>query len=259
MDGRSQVSRDEFESLKADYEQLKGEFTELKLSRLQKTIRKLKANKRIVLLVLFGLILLPMAVYAFTVPNIFVAGTPTVAADVNANFDAIANSLTAMEGKSWRLIYETDLVSATTNINVTGLNGNADKVYMVLARFVNTTGAGASYYLQPNGEDATFGYLFVGGSGGPPGSGNATSPGFYICSALASTSCEITGTVYAQTGAARVFIAQQIYSVTPGNVGGFQNVATSWSNTGSNITSLTVFASTNSMGAGSHIEIWGRR
>jgi hypothetical protein len=239
-------------------EALKAEIEALKLSRTQRIFRALRQNKRIVLA---STVLIPAAIFAFSIPNTFLAGTPTVAADVNANFTVIGNAISAMENKSWRVIFEMDVPSNSTSVNISGLDGNSDKSYMLIARFTNPTGSGTTYYAQPNGDSASnYAYQYVGATGGTPGVGSASSTGYHICSALSGTGCEITGTCFAPTGLARVFFAQQAFHVTPGAVAGFQNIATSWNNTGSNITSLLITSGTaNSIGAGSHIELWARR
>ena len=46
-----------------------------------------------------GLALTAFAAYAASVPNIFSAGDPARAADVNANFTALANAVTTLEAK----------------------------------------------------------------------------------------------------------------------------------------------------------------
>jgi hypothetical protein len=100
------VSREEFEDLRK-------EIAELKLSRMQKIIRAAKRDKRLVKIVIAGILVVPVILYAanITKPHDFVAGNPTIASEVNANFDTlytkvneIDNTLTAMNNrlaKAW--------------------------------------------------------------------------------------------------------------------------------------------------------------
>lgn len=256
---------DELQQLKQRLTALEAEVTILKLSQASRAWRHLRAGRRAIMAFVLCFAAIPLAVNAFTTPNTFIAGTPVVAADVNANFTAIKNQFDAMENKSWRLIHESDVGTATAAINVTGLNGNVDKTYLVIARFVNGTGSAANYYVQPNGDAGTnYGQQYIDGSGtGTPSKGNPganTTTGLHTCTAAAGTSCEAQATLFGVPGFARVLFANEVYNVTPGAVGGLQLIANSWNNTAANITSLNIMTLTaNGIGVGSHIEVWARR
>ena len=244
---------------------LVAEVAQLKLSRAERMRRFLARNYRLLRALLLCFVVVPVAVSAFTTPNTFTAGTPAVAADVNANFAAIKTRFDDMENRSWRLVHESDITVATAAVNVAGLSGNTDKAYKIVARFVNATGVTVNYYVQPNGDGGmNYGQQYIDGSGsgtaakGNPGANSTT--GMHICTATTGTNCETQGTLYAVSGYSRVLHATEIYNVSPGAVGGLQIIGNSWNNTAANITSLNIMSPTaNAIGMGSHIEIWARR
>ncbi len=84
MDLEPQVTRSEFEALKA-------ELAELKLSRAQKAIRAIKRNKLLAVGLTAVVVIVPVTLYAVSITKsfTFTAGNPTVASEVNANFDQL--------------------------------------------------------------------------------------------------------------------------------------------------------------------------
>ncbi len=259
------MSEEKINQLEQQLALLTSEVAELRLSRAQRLRRSLARNHRLIRAFLLCFVMVPVAVSAFTTPNAFTAGTPAVAADVNANFAAIKTRFDDMENKSWRLVHESDITVATAAVNVTGLSGNTDRTYRIVARFVNATGATVNYYVQPNGDGGmNYGQQYIDGSGsgtaakGNPGANSTT--GMHTCTATAGTNCETQGTLYAVSGYARVLYVTEIYNVSPGAVGGLQMIGNSWNNTAANITSLNIMSPTaNAIGVGSHIEVWARR
>ncbi len=86
-----QETRAEFDALKAAHAQMVAELSELKLTRLQKSVRAFKRNKRLVVGFIGVMILIPLSLYALSITKsfTFTAGNPTVASEVNANFDQL--------------------------------------------------------------------------------------------------------------------------------------------------------------------------
>jgi hypothetical protein len=84
-------ARAEIEALKIEHQRLASELTELKLSRRQRAIRAMKRNKRAIFILGLSVVIMPVAVFALSITKTFTfnAGNPTVAAEVNTNFDQL--------------------------------------------------------------------------------------------------------------------------------------------------------------------------
>lgn len=210
--------------------------------------------------VVFGLLLTTLAYAA--VPHTFKDGDTLTASQLNENFQALSAKIDAMEGKSWRLIYETDVTSATTNLNIAGLNGDTDLEYMLITRIRGGNGAG-DFKIQLNGDSANnYGFQRNQGSnGGFDSSRDTNQNGMYLCGVSSTSHVVISHAVlYAKSGYERLLINSFGGSATGTTVNGTGHYASAWNNTGSNITSMTINSSTvNGIGAGSHFEVWARR
>lgn len=206
------------------------------------------------------MLLLGTILYA-AVPNIFKDGDTLTATQLNDNFNSLSARLDAMEGKSWRLIYETDVTSATTSINVTGLNGNTDIEYFFSFRIIGG-GTGCTVMIRPNGDSAAnYGYQRVTGTST---SASATrDPAFTgLPLATAQNSGELaagSAIMWAKSGYARTLTSTATEGVNGTTVTNANVLASAWSNTGANITSFAIASGTNCIGVDSHIEIWARR
>ena len=198
--------------------------------------------------------------------NTFSSGSVMKSADINANF---ASLKAAIEGiptqKSMRLIYETDVTSATTSVNITGLDGNSDLTYFVFTRIVEA-GTNPDFYIQFNSDTntANYGNRSIGhyNYAGPGSSANNTMQGMYACGYGSSGGAGINNLnfqLYAKSGIRR--IASYNCGQYTSNATWQSSVGYSWwTDTASNITSITLKGNiTNSIGAGSHIEVWARR
>lgn len=258
-----------FDQLEKKIAELSSELAELRLTRAQKALRTFRRNRRAFSGFFACMILLPIALHAFTYPNAdFVAGNPAVAADVNARFTAIKTRFDAMENKTWRLISETDVGTATNVIDITGLDGDVDFQYTIRFKIISGNAAGGGYYtLQPNGDatGANYGTKQMGG--------NANASNVQISTALPTsgiyvgytsginqiTVCDMTALT--KSGSARIFstmIANAISGTTINDSIG--SAMTVWNNTAGNITSLRLISqNANGIGVGSHIEVWARR
>jgi hypothetical protein len=202
--------------------------------------------------------------------NTFSSGSVMKSADINANF---ASLKTAIEGiptqKAMRLIYETDVTSATTSVNITGLDGNSDVTYEIVYRIISNGGTGANDYFLRLNNDSGNNYTYTqivshqGLSTTVNQSGNATWNRLPLSSTAGGSS---SGSVhlgksllYAKSGYTRSLIDTSARQQASGQY--FTQVGYStWTDTGQNITSIQ-FSSTesNTIGAGSRIEVWARR
>lgn len=233
---------------------------ELRLSVLEKSRR----HRR--LLWISIALALPLGLWAATtIPNTFNDGDTLSAAKLNENFQALAAKIDAMEGKTWRLIYETDVTSATTSVNVTGLDGNTDHTYRIIARIVNGFAGASDFFIRPNSDSntANFGYSYILNDSGAvyaPASQTPSAGLNFATSASLNQTSLTEGTLSAKTGLTRQFV-NVIMAKSSGSGMNFAGVyGTVWNNTTSNISSLQFFSNqTNGIGAGSHIEIWARR
>ena len=165
-------------------------------------------------------------------------GTPAKASEVNANFAAIK---TAIEGipseKAWRLIAETDITSNTTSYTFSGLNGDSDVEYRIVARYVNQIGALSDYWLSLNGDvtGGNYGYCLTYGSNGGTainGCDGSISGAIITCSQVATGGVCMTEVIfYAKSGYKRIAILNAAsYTSTSSywHARGFAN----WNNTG---------------------------
>lgn len=247
---------------------LSAEVEALKLSRTQAVLRAIRRRKRAVVGFVACMVVLPIALHAFTYPNAdFVAGNPAVAADVNARFTAIKTRFDDMENKSWRLVSETDVGAATNQVDITGLNGDSDFEYQIRVKIIS--GANGGYYaLQPNADSTGANYNLKGWSG------NAHNDNVVISTTalpVAGIYCGYTNavgqqsisenSVFSKTGNSRVFFTHRANAIsTTAITDSIGTTYTVWNNSANNITSFRLISQNiNGIGVGSHIEIWARR
>jgi len=115
-----------------------------KITALESRLAELEKTKRRKLLIkIAAAIFVPFGLWAATIISHGFADGETLSAEkLNANFQPLAAKIDAMEGKSWRLIYETDMTSATTSLDNTGLDGDTDHEYLIISRIRGGNGTG---------------------------------------------------------------------------------------------------------------------
>ncbi len=202
--------------------------------------------------------------------NTFSSGGLMKSADINANF---ASLKTAIEGiptqQSMRLIYETDVTSATTSVNITGLNGDSDGSYDIRVRLISGTSSGGYvFFIRPNGDSSSsyftrFTYIDNGVNPTKQYSGIIDNNGLHLCGSTmtvtTSSICQANTIIYAKSGFARTSIGKGAHHDSTTSWFNFDYSST-YTNSGTNITSLTIYSNTaNAIGAGSRIEVWARR
>ena len=199
--------------------------------------------------------------------NTFTSGSVMKAADINANF---ATLKAAIEGiptqKAMRLIYENDITSATTSVNITGLDGDSDGSYEIYFRIIGN-GAVGNILLRPN-SDATTSYncrnmYNQSNSGTTAHFYNDSLTGFFLTAAgggsLTGATASGRFTLFAKTGNFRTYNGYSGKVISTSDY--MMNHYFCWyTNTSTNITSLQITGDTASgIGAGSRIEIWAKR
>jgi hypothetical protein len=214
-----------------------------------------------------------LAVAVTGVMNTFSDGETLTAGKLNTNFNSlkaaienINTRLVAIESlpthPTMRLIYETDVTSATTSVNVTGLNGDVDNQYMILTEVIGN--ATASLFIQPNNDSTStnYGHSSINTlNGASPNSGKVTSDtGLTVTFFDSGRIGKSVLFLNAKSGKQRVAFSSIVGQVNGTDVYSTRIFGSTWNNTSSNITSLTFISSqANGIGAGSHIEVWARR
>jgi len=148
---------------------------------------------------------------------------------------------------TWQKIAEIEVTSDTNQVNITGLDGDNDKVYCVIARIVNAdTSGNRTFYFRFNDDTAT-NYTMQRLRGEYSSSiinqGDATFTAF--AEATAGQVVGATSFIYAQSGQNRTVIA---YSGCGNGVSVFSG---RWNNSTDNITKINIVAEGTYIGAGS--------
>lgn len=227
----------------------------------------------------FAIGLLSTAIIAFAVTgtiNTFSSGQAVNPSSLNTNFQTIKTAIESIPTeKSWRLIYENNITGSTGSVNVTGLDGNAEVEYMVIANFIGAAGATAAgnYMMEINNDAVACNYKFHhyyvhhGTAASSISFGAPTCPANagLVLSASAATGSNngvaFTGKVFllSKSGTKRVALSEGSKALSTSDAW-TMNALQWWEDTSSNITSMRFYFSNGTgIGVGSRIEIWARR
>lgn len=166
------------------------------------------------------------------------------------------------ESGIWTLIYSTDLTSATMSVNMSGLNGNSDELYVIIARVKGYAGGAATYSLRPNGFVANQRCTYVRNANNVWGSGTATILEVGRAQAVAGENVTLTFFIVLHssysTGGTTVF--RSYFSFCGGSSQSVTGTYVSlyggaWADPSTNMTSIT-FYSTWSMQIGSSFRMY---
>jgi hypothetical protein len=159
--------------------------------------------------------------------------------------------------------YTDDTGKALTSVDITGLNGDTDMQYEIIARIVNAKAGGAVNYIRCNNDSgANYGDQVLGGNSTNVSASRTTSyTGLYYASSNNIDDVSFSRVLlnaksgYVRTGIctdAECIVGSSVYSIiTKGLV---------WNNTADNITSLTITTDqVQALGVGSSIEVYARR
>jgi len=158
-------------------------------------------------------------------------------------------------GNEWQTIYDSgELGSSATSLNITDLNGNLDKEYRLICRFVSSSNS--SFVIGPNGDYYNNGLQQLTGNNSSAAASRQTSdPGMYVGYSQNAGEVSMSDTIiYAKSGFVRTGISTFFWgsgtTVTQLNYHGW-----SWNNTADNITSLLIGGN---MAAGTRIILMRR-
>jgi hypothetical protein len=149
--------------------------------------------------------------------------------------------------------------SAATSKTFTGLTGNTNPLYLVVAMVVH--GANNNQLaIRPNNDTSTnYGYQNLTGNNVTVAASRATGSYFRMNDIGNSSADKSMGTclIYAKSGNERVALIEESCSITTTTVTQISLVGQSWSNTADEITSLVALATqTNGLGVGTVIELY---
>ena len=166
-------------------------------------------------------------------------------------------------GKHWELVFSSSTLTPGTTFSATGLDGDTDIIYKFVYRVISGTPTTTLTYMSFNNDTAqNYGYnnIYASGGGAPASEVSTTSQGIVVAVTAATSHVSmIEGTLYAKSGYGRTVTGiMQNRTVTSTKTIGYSYFTTGvWSNTGDNITSITIWGSTpNAFGVGSYFEIW---
>lgn len=174
-----------------------------------------------------------------------------------------ATAATGVTQTAWVRIYRNELTANTTSFTVSDLDGDADAEYKIIYRFVQPGSTSQDFSMRFNGDSGSnYGHSGLwGDDASQVGTWDDTNQ-----SAAFLTETQGSGEIghgqvvlQAKSGKARTYIGQTATTAS-GRTWLFESVQGSWSNTASNLTSITFLASgSNGMGSGSVVEVWAPR
>jgi len=166
-------------------------------------------------------------------------------------------------GNEWQTIYDSgELGSAQTSITISNLDGNTDKEYRLICRFVSNVSAGVgSYQVKPNNDTGNnYGYQQVYGVASSAGAERYGVNISYLGYSDSTGDVCLSDTLfYAKSGFPRTFITTFAGGISGTTVTRVHSLGEVWNNTSDNITSLVIQGNVaDSIGIGSRIILMRR-
>jgi hypothetical protein len=185
---------------------------------------------------------------------------PSYHMDINGDLRVTGNR----NARVMQLIFETDITEATNSVTVSGLNGDQDIEYKIIARMRSEASSTGYYFIRPNNDvGQNYGYQEVWGEDSTAKALRKSDKtglkiGFYH-GGIGELGLSNT-ILFAKTGYERTSVS---YILQSGNGTLILDAAVNaciWNNTSDNITSIVIVSEhSNGIGVGSHIEVWARR
>ena len=163
----------------------------------------------------------------------------------------------------YQLIYDSgQLAASASQVNISGLNGNVDREYMLVCNHISGVNTSQNLLLSPNGHlAAAYGYQNMSGTDAITGAGrNATLTGLIIG---ANNYINEVGfsktTLKAKSGTVRTAITSLAWGITSTSVTSVSLWGSAWIDTSANITSLQINPDqAGGIGSKSHIMLFRR-
>jgi hypothetical protein len=161
-------------------------------------------------------------------------------------------------GGRWELVRREEVTVARAEVTFTGLNGDADREYLIRGLLVDAHASSSTYQLRINGGAGTRSHRLVS-SGTSVSAANVASQ---IQIATGTTDTDLVarfeGVLLAKTGSWRMYSGRtgtHRAATEPVIQDLFEGV---WTDSTTLITSLGVLRTSNTMAAGSWVELWRR-
>lgn len=151
---------------------------------------------------------------------------------------------------TWEKVSEVEVTgSAVSSVTFSGLDGDSDKVYLLVAYVYNTDGSTHELGVRLNNDSGTnYDDQYLSGSGTNVTAASRTGRTYVKIGSAYATRWNLFKTlIYAKSGYRRVVISQQ------GSSGNVELCAGDWNNTTDNVTSVVVV-----MPAGAYIGVGSR-
>lgn len=161
---------------------------------------------------------------------------------------------------AWQKIYETDIATAVSQFDITGLDGDSDIIYKLITRFKSDTASGTNYYCVPNnasdsvfGEQTVYGQNNVISASRPAGD----RPAFIGANAGSGQLSMGETLIYAKSSYERTFLTVTGYGITGTTVDSLLIEGAVMNDISNNITSFRIKGNVaDCIGIDSHIELW---
>jgi hypothetical protein len=163
---------------------------------------------------------------------------------------------------SWVRVGSQVLGSAASSVTFSGLDGDRDVVYAYSCQYKASGGTLGGALIRLNSDSATnYGYQFAGATSTTIVAGrDGAQTGFYSGTATSAGACGYaSGIIFAKSGFIRPCVASVMETISGTTVTYMHTFGYSWNNTASNLTTLSVHATTNNFDTGSQFDLYALR
>jgi hypothetical protein len=178
------------------------------------------------------------------------------------NYNEI-NSATMAGGNFIQLIDETNISTATTRIEFTGLNGDSSEYYIIHISAKSAVTSSAFLYLNGDSNTTNYGYQYLQGVAsseiaGRDSSNSGMNIGQIKYGTTTTDKLKTYGIIYTKTGLERLGV---IKWQTSGGKYVYSNYLYScvWNNTSDTITSIILENNVGTWGTNTNIQLWGKK
>jgi len=166
-------------------------------------------------------------------------------------------------GQDWQLIERKTFTEAATSYTFSGLTGDSETEYRIVAYVKNGYDGAIAVKVRPNNDDGAdhYGYQYLDGTNATASAGRDTSYDAFIIGGANSGGISFGElTINAKSGYVRTSISKIAGSIATTTVGNITLYGQSWNNTADEITSLVILADqTDGLGIGTDLFLFARR